>query len=225
MKIINYKNLDQIFIIKNFFTDKELHSIFDLAKTNDTRFYFGNFGRIIPSLFTEHPSYLNKLKIKYLVKNLSIFFKFKCMYTLHSDYHIDTFGNWHNDCGPNNSYLPRNFYSNNRFSDIFKVGIFNQIGCQSPTQFKIGNEILNVPLDSGDVLIFRIELTHRSRKIIKYLKVLNPFIYIKAFFKSPSNDSRMAIFFTIGRQGRVLDFFYLNNRVREKNQLANSWKI
>ena len=218
MRIINYKNLNQIYIIKNFYNINEASSLFNFEITNND-FIFGNLGKIIPSFFLKYKAIKKDLKIYKLQKLLSNYFKNSVIATDHSDFHVETFGNWHNDCGPNNSYLPKNFYKNNHHSNIFKCAIFNQVGIKSPTQFFINNNVHSIPLYFGDVLIFRIELTHRSRPISKYVKLFSWFYYFKNKFDLKKNKlDRKAIFFTLGYKGKVLDYFYRKNLDREISQ-------
>lgn len=217
MKIVNYKNLDEIYIIKGFFSKKEISELFNCNEKKQD-YIFGNYGKIIPSFFLKYKKIKHSLKLSYLESVLSKYFKNTIKVTDHSDYHNNTYGNWHTDCGPNNSYLPRNFYDKNNYSNIFKCAVFNQAGTQTPTQFYINNEVLSVPLMVGDILIFRIELTHRSRRIFKFLKFFSFWFYLKNKFNSQNNRTRKAIFFTLGYKGKVLNYFYNKNLEREISQ-------
>ncbi len=217
MEIINYKNLNKVFIIKNFYDEVEVSHLFNY-KIKSKDFIYGNYGKIIPSFFIKYEEIKQFLKLPRLEHILSKYFKNSVIVTDHSDYHDNTYGNWHTDCGPNNTYLPRNFYNNNKYSDIFKCAVFNEVGSQSPTQFLINNEVLSVPVEVGDILIFRIELIHRSRRLYKFLKIFSFWFYLKNKFNFRNNHSRKAIFFTLGYKGKLLNYFYKKNLDREIGQ-------
>lgn len=217
MKIVNYKNLNEIFIIKRFFSKKEISNLFN-SRVKKQDYIYGNYGKVIPSFFLKYQEMKHSLKLSLLEYVLSKYFKNTVKVTDHSDYHDNTYGNWHTDCGPNNSYLPRNFYNNNNYSNIFKCAVFDEIGSQTPTQFLINNEVLSVPVEVGDILIFRIELIHRSRHIFKFLKFFSFWFYLKNKFNFHKHQTRKAIFFTLGYNGKVLNYFYKKNLDREISQ-------
>lgn len=176
---------------------------------------------MIPNLFLKFPYFKKLFKLNELLTNLESKLNLnKLVTTEHSDYHIETYANFHTDTGANNnSYLPNNFYKINEFSDIYKVAIFNSSGILTPTEFKINNKIIKLNLTLGDVIIFRIEAIHRGRPINKFFKLFSLFFYLKHFFTlfNLYKYKREAIFFTIGQKSEALNFYREANLLNAKN--------
>lgn len=214
-----------VYVLKNFFSVEEVTEIIsNYTETINSKnnFINKNYGYVYPGLFRNKNININLLRIEILEKKLSRYFDFEINVTKHSDLHIDTYGTWHNDCGPNNSYLPENYYLQNKKSDIFKIAIIENLNNLNATSFKINKRIYTPKLKTGDVLIFRIELLH-SAPSLNLLEKLIISIQMKFGLKKLITDKfkRRAIFFTAGKKGNILNYFLDRNMEREDNQKLN----
>jgi len=217
-----------IYLLKGFYSNDQIRNIFNEYKQKielNDYFLFSNYGAVYPALFRRKFIDMNLVNHKKIEKIVSTYFKMKIKVTKHSDYHINTYGDWHTDTGTKKNYLPESFYEYQKNSNIFKAAIFNKFSINSPTAFKINNNIYRPKVCLGDILIFRVELLHRAPKINFFKKILFklcPIFLIRILIKK---SKREAIFFTLGKKGSVLDYFLDQNQIRENIQLKNLKRI
>ena len=123
-----------------------------------------NQGKVVPNLFEALPTYSKMLKISDILKIVEQLLDEKSLRaTMHSDYHLNTLGGWHNDLGIEYGGYVQNPPSNYK---IFKFGTFYSNNHSSikntVTQFLVNGKKFQSRVSIGDVIIFPIDITHRG---------------------------------------------------------------
>lgn len=228
MQVIEYPG--NVVVLRKFFSDTKTDNLFRLCDEviKKTKSISANHGQVLNMLFDQAPSLKGNFLDPKLVEQLSKISQCdssELRITRHSDYHINTIGNWHTDLdmGYCSSYEAEE-------AGIFKFGIFmadeahlHKIG----TQFRNRSGKFRPKLQKNDILIFPVGLEHRGycgkfvTRLVKFL--LKPFRlrsqninkYLYPFLGEPD---RKAIFFTFGRDSVALTKFESNNLARAEMQ-------
>ena len=228
MQIIKYPG--SVVVIRGFFDDAKTDNLFsvcdDLIKKSKS--ISANYGYVLNMLFDEAPNLRQEFLDSKLVEQLSKISQCntpELRITRHSDYHVNTTGNWHTDLDM--GYCTRDEAEE---AGIFKLGIFMadeaylyKIG----TQFRNGSGKFCPKLQKNDLLIFPVGIEHRgycgkfvTRLVKFFLKSLdlgsqNINKYLYPLLGEPH---RKAICFTFGRDSVALHKFESNNIARAEMQ-------
>lgn len=228
MQFIRYPG--SVVVLRDFFSDAKTNNFFSVCDEviKKSKLISANHGRVLNMLFDQAPSLREKFLDPKLVEQLSKIAQCdssELRITRHSDYHINTIGNWHTDLDM--GYCTRDEAQE---AGIFKFGIFmaneahlDKIG----TQFRNRSGRFRPKLQKNDILIFPVGIEHRGycgkfvtrlvKLLLKPLKLRSQNInkYLYSFLGEPD---RKAIFFTFGRDSVALTKFESNNLARAKIQ-------
>ncbi|MDG0980904.1 MAG: hypothetical protein P8O79_14340 [Halieaceae bacterium] len=228
MQVIQYPG--NVSVIRGIFSDAQTENLFSVCDDviKKSKPISANHGCVLNMLFDEAPNLRKKFLDPKLVEQLSKISQCdpsELRITRHSDYHINTIGNWHTD-------LDMGYCTSDEAEEagIFKFGIFaadkaylHKIGTQFRTQF--GK--FRPKLQKNDILIFPVGIEHRgycgkfvTRLVKFFLKSLdlgsqNINKYLYPLLGEPH---RKAIFFTFGRDSVALHKFESNNIARAEMQ-------
>ena len=223
-----------VFVLHNFYSAAEIKNSFDFAEASypEAKMLRLNQGLVAPSIFAELPVFKKLLRVDDVTGLMGdLLGKPSMRETLHSDYHVNTLGGWHNDLG-----LEVGGYVKNppEQYEIFKFGTFYSNNPEkvqlTTTQFRLGNKMFRPKVSIGDVLIFPIDITHRGypgkmswRVARKIDQILGRFVqsgtpHIQSFLRKQAGEDRRALFYTFGRDDKVLDEFERSNMKRADSQ-------